>query len=242
MRGLKLGMSALALAALVAGCGRGLNVPVAGLTAAAAAQEALATRTLLTGYKHLFMAVYMKLDANSDKFLDEYEASQHIDLKDFQKADRNKNGRLTRKEFMDYAAGAKLFGFMKQDKSDFMKQARAAMAKAFATYDANKDRLLDPKEMSERTLTKHPVFLKIAALHVDVRVVEVDDAVFEAADKTKDGKLSAAEFEDFCVGSFVKGINPNYQMTPTPPPAPANEDPSAPDAPAPASEGGTEEG
>lgn len=231
MRAAKLGLAALTLAALVAGCGRGTTMPIGAAVAPNAAAEALATRTLLTGYKHLFMAVYMKLDANSDKFLDEYEASQHIDLRDFQKADKNKNGRLTRKEFMDYAAGGKLFGFMKQDKSGFMKNARAAMLKAFNSYDTNKDRLLEQKEMSERTLTKNPVFLTIDALNVRVKIVEIDDAVFEAADKTADGKLSIAEFEDFCMGSFVKMINPNYQMSPTPPAAPANEDPAAPDAP-----------
>lgn len=232
MRAAKLGLVALTLAALVAGCGRGGQLPVGAALAPNAAAEALATRSLLTGYKHLFMAVFTKLDANTDKFLDEYEASQHIDLRDFQKADRNKNGRLTRKEFMDYAAGGKLFGFMKQDKSSFMKAARAAMLKAFNSYDTNKDRLLDMKELSEKAMTKNPVFLTIDALHVKVKILEVMDPAFEAADKTTDSKLSIAEFEDFCMNSFVKLINPNYSMSPTPPAAPPNEDPAAPDAPA----------
>jgi hypothetical protein len=55
-----------------------------------------------------------------------------------------------------------------------------------------------------------------------------DSDLFAAADHTKDGKLGQAEFEDFCMSTFVKGINPNYKPGGNTPPAP--NDPNSDDS------------
>lgn len=220
---------------MLAGCGKTGPANVAAVQAANGAAEAQATTTLLKGFRDIHYAVFTKLDANGDGRLDEYEASVAINLNDFQKADHNKDHVISKKEFMNYATDGGLFGFVHQSRTDFLNQARKALANAFNKLDKNGDRLLQQSELSEAALKKVNVNLRIDALHVYVQIQELDDASFDSADHTGDGALSQAEWEDYCVDHFIKLINPKYQPGGTggggdnpPPPAPA-DDPSQDD-------------
>lgn len=227
-------VAAIAFAAILTGCGKSpVSGAMIGAPAQSAAVEAQATRTLLTGFKHIHMAIFTKLDVNGDKAIDEYEAGKNIDLSDFAKADKNRNGKLTQAEFMNYATAGDLFGFIRQNKTGFMKDTRDVLWRAFQRLDVDKDRALSQKELSQKALSKVGINLRIDGLHARVGIAELDDDVFEFSDKTKDGVLGQAEFEDYCVTAFVKGLNPAYNMggnpEPAPDPAPPADEPAAGD-------------
>jgi len=221
-------MATMAAAVLLAGCGQGALTP-AMPSALSGGVQAEATKTLTKAFAHIHLAAFTKLDANSDKSIDEYEAGPSIDLKDFQKADKNRNGKLTKTEFMNYATGGSLFGFIRQDKNDFMKDTRNALAKAFSKLDSNRDRLLEKEEMNNKALKKLGIYLEIPGLHIKVTINEFDAELFGYNDRTGDKALSQAEFEDYCMDEFIYGINPNYSTEPAQPTPPA-EEPVAPPA------------
>jgi hypothetical protein len=236
-------IAALAFAVILSGCGKSpVTSSRAGAPALSAAVEAQATRTLLTGFKHIHMAVFTKIDVNADKSIDEYEAGKSIDLNDFTKADKNRNGKLTQAEFMNYATAGELFAFIHQNKKTFMKETRDVLWRAFLRLDADKDRALSTKELSQKALAKIGISLRIDGLRTNVGIKEIDEEVFAYSDKTKDGVLGQAEFEDYCITSFVKSINPKYNIggNPEPAPDPAPADPADP-APADPGTGGGEE-
>ncbi|MDB5098411.1 MAG: hypothetical protein JWM80_2832 [Cyanobacteria bacterium RYN_339] len=215
---------------LLAGCGKSGPTAVSAV-APAGVVEAQATATLLKGFRDIHMAVFTKLDADGNGRLDEYEASAAINLADFAKADKSKDHKLSKTEFMNYADGGGVFGFLRQSRTDFLNQARKALLTAFTKLDKNKDRVLQQSELNEAALKKVDVNLHIDALHVNVHITELDDAAFDSADKTQDTALSQAEFEDYCVDHFIKLINPKYTPggggdtppTPADDPAPADD-------------------
>lgn len=215
-----------AVAMLLAGCGKGYSPALP--ASAQPGINASATRTLLDGYRHIHLAVFSKMDSNADQHIDEYEAGPDLDLKDFAKADTSKNGKISKREFMAYATEGKFFGFMRQDKNDFMKQARSALLKAFAKLDKNKNLLVEKDEMTTEALKKLGVNLTIDGLRLRAEVNEFDSDLFDGADKTKDGNLSQAEWEDYCMSAFVGQINPNYTPggAPPAPPAPTPDEPA----------------
>jgi predicted small lipoprotein YifL len=222
---------AAALAASLSACGQQHATMVAAPLAANAPITAKATQTLLNGHRQIYMALFQKLDANEDGFLDEYEASAAIDVKDFAKADNAKTGKLSKRQFMAYADGSNgVLGFLHQSRTSFASQARDAMLKAFARLDKNKDRYLQPSELTEDALHNVDVNLRIDALHVNVHLEAIDDDIFTQANHTETGKLTQAEWEDYCILAFIKAVNPNYKAdlgttsssTPAADPAPAD--------------------
>lgn len=217
----------LVLAAMVGACGAQPN-RVALPAAQGGSFQAAATKTLQDGFKHIHLAGFSRLDVNTDNHIDEYEAGSFMELKDFARADKNRNGKLTKKEFMDFATAGSVFGFVRQNKNAFMKQTRDVLWRAFQRLDANRDRHLKPVELSDKALAKVGIHLRIDGLRLRVVLNELDDTVFETADKTGDGQLSQAEFEDYCIGAFIKGINPNYAYGTTPPPPAEPTDPAEP--------------
>ena len=219
-------LAATAVAAmLLSGCGTSGFSP-AMPAAQSGSLAAKSTKALEDGYKHIHMAVFSKLDTNKDLRIDEYEAAPDLALRDFQRADKNRDGKLTRKEFMDYAAGGSLFGFMRQDKTKFMRQAREALIKAFRKLDKNKDFLMDRDEMSNEALKKVGLNLTIDGLRVRAVITEFDYDLFERSDRTKDGYLGQAEFEDWAILNFVYQINSDYRIGGDEP-APVEPDPDS---------------
>lgn len=227
-KGLTLTMTAAAMmTALLAGCGTsGMMVPYqSGMVAAP--MQAEATTTLEQGFVDVYLAAFAKLDANNDGRIDEYEAGPAINLNDFQKADTNHDHKLTRTEFMRYADQSGLFGFMHQNKYQFMEATRNALWGAFQKLDRNHDRLIEESEMSDAAMTKVGIYLAIPSLHIKVVLNTEDTNLFSKADHTGDGKLSQAEFEDYCMDAFVQGINPNYNPNPAPPAPPQPAPPAS---------------
>lgn len=215
-------MATVAAAVLLSGCGQSANM--AGLASPTAAGfDASATKTLVAAFKHIHNAAFTKFDANGDKAIDEYEWGP-IDLRDFTRADKNRNGKLTKTEFMNYADGG---GFFRQDKNRFMKDTRDALNKAFNKLDSNRDRMLEKEELNNKALKKLGIYLAMPGLGLKVTIDEFDGELFTSSDKTGDKLLSQAEFEDYCMDEFIWRINPNYNPNPTPP-APPAEDPAPP--------------
>jgi Ca2+-binding EF-hand superfamily protein len=190
--------------------------------------DASATKTLVAAFKHIHNAAFTKFDANGDKAIDEYEAGPGIDLKDFQKADKNRNGKLTKTEFLAYADGDSFFGFFHQDKNKFMSATRDALYKAFQKLDSNRDRLLSTEEMNNKALKKLGIYLEIPGLHLKVTIDELDKELYTQNDRTGDKSLSQAEFEDYCMDEFIYRINPNFDPNPAPAPTPSEEPAPAP--------------
>ena len=214
-------LTAVAVAAVLAGCGAAPNLASAQARAAAQA-EAQATKTLKDGFKHVYAAAFTKLDANTDSAIDEYEAGPFIDLRDFARADDNKNGKLTNKEFQAWANRGWIFGLFAQDADGFFKSQRRSMLKSFAKLDADKNMLLSPAELNDGALSGAKLTLSLNGLKTSVTLAATTEETFAAADKTKDGSLSQGEFEDFVLNGWVGLINPKYQPQPEPPaPAPA---------------------
>lgn len=217
-------IASAAVAVLLVGCGKSANAPaLPGAPALPAAVEAQATRTLLTGFKDIHLAVFTKLDVNDDGQIDEYEAGVNMDLKDFGRADKNSNGKITKSEFMDFATGGSLFGFMRQDKTKFMKTTRDVLWRAFQRLDGDKNRMLKPQELGDKALQKVGINLRIDGLHTKVSIAELDDGIFESSDKTEDGALTQAEFEDYCMTAFIRSINPKYPIGGQPAPFESDE-------------------
>jgi hypothetical protein len=86
-------------------------------------------------------------------------------------------------------------------------------------------------ELSDKALAKVGIHLRVDGLRLRALLNELDDNLFETADKTGDGQLSQAEFEDYCINAFIKGINPNYTYGTTPPPPAEPADPADPGTP-----------
>jgi hypothetical protein len=218
---------------MLTGCGM---QTVGGTERIATQVDALATDTLMSGFYQIHLAAFSRLDSNKDNVIDEYEAGASFDLRDFAKADKNRNGKLTRREFMDYATGGALFGFLKQDKVAFARQAREALRRNFVQLDANRDRLLTENELTEKALAKAAIRLSIPALRINVVIKDASEAALDQADKTKDKALSAAEFEDFCIASFLEILSPKAPAVPEPAseePELSSEEPAAkPESPA----------
>jgi hypothetical protein len=110
---------------------------------------------------------------------------------------------------------------MRQDRVTFMKATREVLWRGFQRLDGNRDKQLKPAELSDKALARVGINLRVDGLRLRVVLTDLDDAIFEGSDKTKDGTLNQAEFEDYCMNAFVKGINPNYQVGPAPAPNPA---------------------
>jgi Ca2+-binding EF-hand superfamily protein len=214
-------LTAAAAVAMLAGCGANPALPSAQARAAAAA-EAQATKTLKDGFKHVYGAAFAKCDANADGNIDEYEAGPFIDLRDFARADENKNGKLTNKEFLAWANRGWIFGLFAQDADGFFKSQRKSLLKAFDRLDADKNRVLSQQELNDGALTGAKLTLTLSGLKTKVALTTATEEAFAAADKTEDGALSQGEFEDFALDGWISLINPKYTPAPEPnPPAPA---------------------
>src|SRR5690349_7401319 len=83
------------LVTLLAGCGtQGAIVP--GMTAMTSQPlNAAEATTLAKAFPQIHKAVFAKLDHDGNKAIDEYEAGPNLSLKDFARADKNGNHKLS---------------------------------------------------------------------------------------------------------------------------------------------------
>jgi hypothetical protein len=223
-------IAATAALTMVAGCGLSTG---AGITPSSqeVGFDAAATKTLKQGFKDIHMAIFTKIDTNGDGYIDEYEAGPYFNLQtEFPAATKNSKGhhssRISKAEFMRYAtAGGFLSG--RDTPNGFMERMRSFLAKAFDRLDQHHDRLLTPDELSDKALAKLGLGFAYPKIHIQVAIQTFDPGDITAADKTGDGKLSQAEFEDLYIDTVVKLINPNYVPGPNKPtPAPSANPPA----------------
>lgn len=187
---------------MLAGCGATGMAP--GVTRSSAAVEAEATKTLTKAFKEIHKAVFGKLDADSNKSIDEYEAGPNLTLGDFKKADKNRNHKVTYSEFYNYARTS-LF-FFKESPEQFASRFRRDLGTVFKRLDSNKDGLLVKNEVSAADLKKLRLTFEYPRLNIRVNIKKFSPEAFGAADKTTDTKLSPAEFEDLYIAMVVEAL------------------------------------
>lgn len=221
----------LATSTMLAGCGMNLQTGASiSSTAESVGFDALASVTLRKSFKDLHTAIFQKIDTNGDKYIDEYEAGPYFDLvKEFPKA-AGKSGKtkISRTEFVNYATAG---GFLssKDTPQSFMDRMRSFLASAFSRLDkpvagsgwfGKGDGYLSADELSDKALASLGLGFAYDKLHVKVLITTFDPGDVAAADKTGDGQLSQAEFEDLYMNTVIKLVNPNYNPNPAPAPDP----------------------
>ena len=175
------GAAAALIVATMAGCG---TQGLAGSTAKVpdATFEALSASGLKKAFTRVHKAIFNAMDADKNKWLDEYEVGKHMTMSEFRKADRadgwGSAGRLSQTEFVDYATST--FLWFNQDKDSFANSFRQALAKAFNRLDSNDDGLLK-KTANVGALESLAVEQDGPALTLRVRVRERELCVY--ADK-----------------------------------------------------------
>jgi hypothetical protein len=218
MRHPRLALSAIpAIALLLVACGT--TPATTGLsTGSSTGFDALATQTLREGFTNIHMAIFTKIDANGDGYIDEYEAGPYFDLVHEFPAASHHHDRISKAEFMAYATQG---GFLtpRDTPSRFVDRMRSFLATTFDRLDQKRTRLLTPDELSDKALVKLGLGFAYPRLHVSVSIDTLDPADIKAADHTGDGLLSQAEFEDLYINEVVKAINPNYHPDPSPAPS-----------------------
>lgn len=206
------GLVGLVAIALVAGCGAS---PAGNQTLAHPSTslllESRSTQGLLAAFDRIHKAIFDRIDTNKDGSLDEYEAGNTMSLRDFEKADLNLTGKIEYREFVLFATdnGWKgwIPGFGKNDTAEkFASRFRRYLADRFDRLDLNGDGFLKNYELSNRDLQRTMLGLEYPEVNVKVRISAVSDDEFKAGDKTGDGKLSPAEFEDLFMELVIKGL------------------------------------
>ena len=223
--------------AMLAGCG---TQGVANMAATADVDTfgAMSASGLKKAFSRVHKAIFNSMDADKNKWLDEYEVGKHMTMSEFRKADRSTGwgsaGRLSQTEFVEYATST--FLWFNQDKDSFANSFRQSLTKAFNRLDTNDDGLLKKTELSLADLRKLGLSFDYPKLHIKVKITKVTPDQIKAADKTGDGQLSQAEFEDLYIEMVVAALGGDPAPAPAPnPPAPAPA-PPAPPAPAPEAE------
>lgn len=247
------------LASTLAGCGaKVVGLPTAAMAAGAVPMfsdgvETEATSTLMQGFNNIHKAIFAKLDKDKNNRIDEYEAGPNLSLADFQKADVNKDGALTYAEFKKYAI-TNLF-FFHDSPASFTSRFRSQLGDVFKRLDTDHNGVLVKNETSLRDLKKLKLTFEYPRLNIKVSINKIDANTFKNADKTGDGVLSQAEFEDLYINMVLiaLGVTPANDGPPvqdpttdptgdtpdapggdTPAPDTPADDPNAPPAPAPA--------
>lgn len=221
-------LAGAAMTVSLAGCGTMGNLPT---TAAASSSQLNASEatTLKKALDIIHKGVFARLDVDGNKAIDEYEAGPNLTLADFKKADKNGNHKLTYTEFKNYAVTS-LF-FFKDTPDSFAKRFRSDLGRVFAKLDKNHDNLLVKSEISNNDLKKLGLTFEYPRLGISVKIQKCTPEMFDAADKTHDGRLGQAEFEDFYLNAVFAALAPN---APAPTPDPAPDTPDTPVDPAPA--------
>lgn len=217
------------IVSVLAGCGtQGMPTGVANVNGGQA-YEAEATSTLMKGLARVHSAIFAKLDKDGNKFIDEYEAGPNITMADFKKADKGRNNKLTYTEFKNYAI-TNLF-FFKDSPKAFSDRFRKDLKKVFDRLDnAKRDGVLVKNETSLRDMQKLGLTFEYPRLNITVKVNKINKEIFTAADKTGDGVLGQAEFEDLYFEMVIAGLGgaPGSGGDTPPPPAPGGDTPPAP--------------
>lgn len=231
-------VAALMLATL-AGCGTNGNLAASTATARVEAGSVTESASgLKAAFTRIHKAMFNAMDTNHDGWLDEYEVGKHMSMKDFKAADKSQGwgsaGRLSRTEFVDWATHT--FLWFHDDAASFANRFRQDLGKVFNRLDENNDGLLAKNEVSNRDVAKLRLSFDYDKLNVHVAIKKIPADNFAKADKTGDGNLSQAEFEDLYLETVIAALGgdapaPN-PAPPAPQPAPSEAPPAPPAPPA----------
>ena len=223
-------LAAVAIAALLGGCGTPGGLMPA-MRTAPGQMQAESTAGLEAGFTRIHQAIFNKLDANHDGFIDEYEAGPTLNMDDFQRADVNHDGKLSYQEFLNYSV--KYLFFFHTTAQQFEANFRKELYDAFQRLDVDHDGLLSQDELTTPALVRLHLSFEYPKLNISIPIVDASSDAFMAADKTGDGKLSQAEFEDWYIDQVVQALGGDPAPAPSSDPGPAPSDAPAP-APGPA--------
>ncbi|MBM3266811.1 MAG: hypothetical protein FJZ01_04100 [Candidatus Sericytochromatia bacterium] len=206
--------AALVLVGALAGCGGAQIAPIAKAPAGSTV-SAKSTPGLRAAWDQIHKQIFANVDANKDGKIDEYEAGTTIDLDTFKKADLNYDGAVDYNEFMKHATkGGFLQGSDTPDK--FVGRLRDELAGSLKKLDTmpkrgwfdKGDGFLQAEELTGKALKGAGLGFYYPNLRISLTVSEVSEEQFKAADKTGDGKLGPAEFEDLYVALVLAALTP----------------------------------
>lgn len=222
---------------MLAGCGVPADTSTNLTTATNVGFDALSSKGLRQGFKDIHTAIFAKIDSNSDGRIDEFEAGPYFDLARSFPAAAKKSGKISKTEFVNYATAG---GFLssKDTPNAFMTRMRSFLAKVFSRLDkpasggffAKGDGYLSTEELNDQAVAKLGLGFAYERIHVQISIPAFDAGDVTAADVTKDGQLSQAEFEDLYMKAVVKALNPSVgpaPVDPTPAPPASGDVPAA---------------
>jgi len=231
-------VSALILVASLAGCGaQGLGSAASVSPQVASGLEIDSATGLRKAFTRIHKAIFNTMDKDKNGWLDEAEVGGRMTLRQFQSADKSQGwgsaNRLSQSEFVNWATTT--FLWFRQDADSFANTFRQGLSGVFRRLDENRDGLLTPKtELSSRDLSKLRLRFEYSKLKINVPIRKVPADKVAGVDKTGDGKLSQAEFEDLYLEMVIAALGGETAAPPAPPAPPAPAAPGAPVEPAPA--------
>lgn len=216
--------AALVALTLVAGCGTALT-PVQ--PTGPSGLDALSMPAMRAGFRTLHAHLFTLVDTTGDGYLSEPEAAPYFDLKvEYPVVSRSAgsqvgDGRISRNEFLWHATeGRFLAGF--SSPGDFARQLRAYLQGHFDRLDraedlaATGDGFLQLMPLAGRDLAAEGLGFIYPKFRISLMLAGFSLAEVQAADSSRDGRLSQAEFEDLYMAAVLRELRRQYPVGPLP--------------------------
>lgn len=160
---------------------------------------------LQDGFFKIHQAIFAKKDINQDQALSEAEAAPNFDLREFRRADTDRNGVLAYAEFEKYAR-LDILSIGLDSPERFAKRTRDKLRDDFWHLDRDEDGMLSLKDLNPDKLQKRKFRFVYPSIRFQVAVTRIAAEDFQAADETKDGWLVESEFENLYVYAVLRSI------------------------------------
>lgn len=161
---------------------------------------------LQEGFGKIHEAIFAKKDLNKDGGLTEAEAAPNLDLREFRRADGDRNGVLSYAEFEKWAR-LDVLAIGLDSPERFAKRTRDKLRDDFFHLDRDEDGLLSLKDLNPDKLQKRRFRFVYPSIRFEVAIGRIAPEDFAAADETKDNWLVESEFENLYVMAVLRAIN-----------------------------------